>query len=162
MEAANPIQSTDLQKALSVQQHWATPKAMWRVQWASLCSIACHFLYNSHGCANRSCGPPKPGRLLLNGVRPCRRGPVPDGPSEGPWGCRRVPYGSVHQSCTDTGQSSDPSSPVGCRRAKTWFRWKPVGNRYGLRGPDGPRRITRLTCIGVRLIYGPIPDHTGP
>ena len=73
---------------------------------------------SSLGCANRSCGPPKPGRLLLSGVRRCRRrsagGPSgPDGAPEGPWGRRRVPYGSVHQSCTDTGQSSDPSSPGG-------------------------------------------------
>ena len=68
--------------------------------------------------ANRSCGPPKPGRLLLNGVRRCRRrsagGPLgPDGPPEGPWGRRGVPRGSVHQSCTDTGQSSDLFEP--CR-----------------------------------------------
>ena len=103
---------------------------------------------SSIGCANRSCGPPKPGRLLLSGVRRCRRrsagGPSgPDGAPEGPWGRRGVPYGSVHQSCTDTGQSSDPSSPVGSRRAKTGFRRKPVGTRYGPTGPDEPRRITR-------------------
>ena len=68
--------------------------------------------------ANRSCWPPKPGRRLLSRVRRCRRRSVggpsgPDGAPECPWGRHRVPYGSVHQSCTDTGQSSDPSSPGG-------------------------------------------------
>ena len=39
---------------------------------------------NSIGCANRSCGPPKPGKLLLTGVRRCRRQSA---------GVRRVPTG---------------------------------------------------------------------
>ena len=65
-----------------------------------------NMLTSSIGCANRSCGPPKPGRLLLSGVRRCRRGP--DGAPEGPWGRRGVPRGSEHQLCTNTGQSSDP------------------------------------------------------
>ena len=49
-----------------------------------------------------------------------RRGPVGSrrGP-ESPWGRRGMPRGSVHKLCTDTGQSSDPSSPVGSCRAKT-------------------------------------------
>ena len=86
--------------------------------------------------ANRSCGPPKPGRRLLNGVRRCRRGSAggplgPDEAPEGPWGGRGVPRGSVHQSCTNTGQSSDPSSSDGSRRAKTGFRRKPIGTQYG-------------------------------
>ena len=64
-----------------------------------------------------------------------RRGPLgPDGPPEGPWGRRRVPYGSIHQLCTDT----ELSSPVGSRRAKSRFRRKPVGTRYGPMGPDKP------------------------
>ena len=93
--------------------------------------------------ANRSGGPPKPGRRLLNGVRRCPRrsagGPLgPDGPPESPWGRRGVPRGSVHQSCIDTGQSSDPSSPDGSRRAKTVFRRKPIGTRYGPTAPDEP------------------------
>ena len=67
-----------------------------------------------------------------------RRGPLgPNGALEGPWGRRRVPYGSVHQSCTNTGQSSDPSSPVGSRD-KSGFRQKAVGTRYGPTGPDKP------------------------
>ena len=62
----------------------------------------------------------------------------PDGAPEGPWGRRGVPRGSVHQSCTDTGQSSDPLSHVGSRRAKSGFRRKPVGTRYGPTGLDEP------------------------
>ena len=51
-----------------------------------------------------------------------RRGPSgPDGALEDPWGSRRVPYGSVHQLCTNTGQSSDLSSHVGSRCVKTGF-----------------------------------------
>ena len=49
---------------------------------------------------------------------------------------RQVPYGSVYQSCTDTGQSSDPSSLVGSRRAKTGFQRSSVGTRYGPMGPN--------------------------
>ena len=64
--------------------------------------------------------------------------PGPDEAPEGPWGRRGVPRGSVHQSCIDTGQSSDLSSPVGSRRAKSGFRRKPVGTRYDPTGPDGP------------------------
>ena len=86
----------------------------------------------------------------------------PDRAPEGPWGRRRVPYRSIHQLCTNTGQSSDPSSHVGSRRAKSGFRRKPIGTRYGPPEPDEPRRITRLSRISVRLIYGPIRDHTGP
>ncbi len=52
----------------------------------------------STACTNWSCGPPKPGGLLLSGVRRCRRrsagGPLgPDGAPEGLWGRRRVPMG---------------------------------------------------------------------
>ena len=66
-----------------------------------------------------------------------RRGPVGSRRApEGPWGRGRVPYGSVHQSCTDTGQLSDPSTPLGSSRAKTGFRRKPVRTRYGPTGPD--------------------------
>ena len=76
-------------------------------------------------------GRPNRGRLLLSGVRRCRRRSAgrPSGPDrapEGPWGCRRVPYGSVHQSCINTGQLSDPSNLVGSRSAKSGFRRKPV------------------------------------
>ena len=97
------------------------------------------------------------------GRRQSARGPLgTDRAPEGLWGRHGVPRGSVHQLCTDTGQSSDPSSPDGYRRAKTGFRRKPVGIRCGLTSPDEPRRITRLSRISVRLIYGPIRDHTGP
>ena len=61
-----------------------------------------------------------------------RRGPVgsrrgPGGPVGTPWG----PVWVLHQLCTNMGQSSDPSSLVGSRRAQTGFRRKPVGTRYG-------------------------------
>ena len=76
-------------------------------------------------------------RAGQTGEAPIKRGPtvpprVPEGPlgpdeaPEGPWGRRGVPRGSVHRSCTDTGQSSDPSSPDGSRRAKTGFRRNPI------------------------------------
>ena len=55
----------------------------------------------------------------------------PDGPMEGPWGRRRVLYGTAYQSKTDTGQSRDLSSPVVSYRAKSRFRRKPVGARSG-------------------------------
>ena len=69
-----------------------------------------------------------------------RRGPVgsrrgtggPVGPPEGPVWVR------TSQSCTNTGQSSDLSTPLGSHRAKTVFRRKPVGTRYDPTGPDGP------------------------
>ena len=61
-------------------------------------------------CADRSCGPPKPGAAYEN---------QPDGAAGGPPGGRRGPrgpvgtpwraWGSEHQLCTNTGQSSDPS-----------------------------------------------------
>ena len=71
-----------------------------------------------------------------------------DGTASGPPVVRRVPmgpggpmmvlYGSLHESCTNTGQSSDPSSPVGSCRAKSGFRRKPVGTRHDPTGPNGP------------------------
>ena len=48
------------------------------------------------------------------GVSGVRLGPV--GSQVGTSGPRMVPYGSVYQSYTDTGQSSDPSDPVGACR----------------------------------------------
>ena len=41
----------------------------------------------------------------------------PDGAPGGPWGRRGVPRGSEHQSCTNTGQSSDPSDDYMLRAA---------------------------------------------
>ena len=62
--------------------------------------------------------------------------------SGGPVGTPWRAGGSVHQSCIDTGQSSDPSSPDVSRRAKTGFRRKPVGTQpYGtLTYPDGTQQ----------------------
>ena len=47
---------------------------------------------SSLGCANRSCGPPKPGRRLLSGVRRCRQGSA--GSPTGPWRARGDAVGS--------------------------------------------------------------------
>ena len=88
----------------------------------------------------------------------------PDGAPKGPWGRRRVPYGSVHQLCTNTGQSSDPSSHVGSCRAKSGFRRKPVGNRYGPTGPDD-RAPTDHSTVPYRCttdLYGTIRDPDVP
>ena len=57
-----------------------------------------------------------------DGAAGVRRGSVgsrrgPGGPVETPWGRRGVPRGSVHQSCTDTGQSSDSSDDYKLRAA---------------------------------------------
>ena len=76
--------------------------------------------YKYTGCANRSCGPPKPGRRLLNGVRWCRWGSAggplgPDRAPKGPWGRRGVHRRPAHQSCTDTDSRAicrAPSGPV--------------------------------------------------
>ena len=75
-----------------------------------------------------------------------------------PRGHSRVPYGSVYQSYTDMGQSSDPSGLVGSRRAMSGSDGFPSEPCFGTTGPDGARRIARLSCIGVRLMFGPIRD----
>ena len=41
----------------------------------------------------------------------------PDGRPDGPWGSRGVPRGSEHESCTNTGQSSDLSDDYKLRAA---------------------------------------------
>ena len=79
---------------------------------------------------------------------------------QGTSGSHMVPYGSVYQSYPDTGQSSDPSGPVGSRRAisgSDGFLSEPC---FGTTGPDRARRIARLSRIGARLMYGPIRDPT--
>ena len=73
-------------------------------------------------CADRSCGPPKLGRRLLSKVRRCRRrsaeGPLgPNGTPESPWRRRGIPKGSEYQSCTNAGQSGDPSNSYMLRGA---------------------------------------------
>ena len=94
-----------------------------------------------------------------------------------------VPPG-VHQGPVGSPQGS--RGPVGTPEGPVWVRTSIV-HRYGTVKrpvepcrvpsfqililketgrnpiwPDEPRRITRLSRIGVRLIYGPIRDHTGP
>ena len=98
--------------------------------------------------ANRSCGPPKPGRRLLNGVRRCPRrsagGPLgPDKPPEGPWGRRGVPmlqgvrtsivhrYGTVERSV-------EPCQVLLCQnRVPTENPSEPDMARQATMGPDG-------------------------
>ena len=64
-----------------------------------------------------------------------RRGLV--GSQQAPRGRRGAPYGFVHQLCTNTGQSSDPSSPIGSCCAKAGFRRKPIGARRNATAFDG-------------------------
>ena len=52
-----------------------------------------------------------------------------------------------------------PSGPVVPKQCSDG---NPSERCLGPTGPDEPRRITRLSRIGVRLIYGPIRNHTGP
>ena len=90
---------------------------------------------NSIGYANRSCGPPKLGRLLLSGVQQCRRRCA---------GVRWVPMGPQRARGDAVGSRMGPyinRAPIWdsreiCR-AKTGFRRKPVGI-YGPTGPDEP------------------------
>ena len=83
-------------------------------------------------------------------------GPV--GSQEGTSGYPMVPYGSVHQSYTDTGQSSDPSGLVGSCRAISGSDGFPSELCFGTTGPVGARRVARLSLIDARLTYGP-PGH---
>ena len=73
-----------------------------------------------------------------------------------------VPYGSVYQSYTDTGQSSDPSGLVGSRRAISGSDGVPSEPCFGTMGPDKARRVARLSRIDARLMYGPYGVPTGP
>ena len=82
-------------------------------------------------CADRSGGPPKPGAAYENqpdgaaGGPPGSRRTGPDGAPEGLWGRHGVPRVSEHQSCTNTGQSSDPSDDYMLRAAlECTFFWR--------------------------------------
>ena len=68
-------------------------------------------------------------------------------------GSRMVPYRSVYQSYTDTGQSSDPSGLVGSLRAISGSDGFPSEHCFGTTGPEGGRRVARLSRIGARLMY---------
>ena len=75
-----------------------------------------------------------------------------------PWGPVWVPTSIVHQYGT-VERSVEFRRVLSC---KSRFRRKPIRTQYGPTGPDEPRRITRLSRIGVRLIYGPIRDPDVP
>ena len=74
------------------------------------------------------------------------------GSRQGTSGSRMVPYRSTHLSYTDTGQSSDPSGLVGSRRVISGSDGFPSEPCFGMTGPDGARRIARLSRIGARLM----------
>ena len=95
-------------------------------------------------------------RTLSDLVRshPYGLGWVPQGTS----GSRMVPYRSVYQSYTNTGQSSDPSGLVGSCRAISGSDGFPSEPCFGTTGPFGARRVARLSRIDARLLYGP-PGH---
>ena len=77
-------------------------------------------------------------------------------------GSRMVPYRSVYQSYTDTGQSSDPPGLVGSLQAISASDGFPSEPCFGTMGPVGARRIARLSRIGARLMYGPPGHATAP
>ena len=90
---------------------------------------------------------------------------VPLGPKrarQGPVWSRMGPYISRTPIRDSRVIRQGSSGSVGPYRVPTGFRRNPVLARRGPMGPDESRQITRLSCIGVRLIYGPIRDHTGP
>ena len=91
---------------------------------------------SSFGCANRSCGPPKLGRLLFNGVRRCHRstgGPCIGSqrasrePVEPPWG----------PACVFT-SSRAPLGPVVPKQTSNRNPTEPDFSRYGPMAPDEP------------------------
>ena len=71
-----------------------------------------------------------------------------------------VPYRSVYQSYTDTGQSSHPSGLVGVRRAMSGFRRVSVGTLFwhdGTRRGSTDRSTVPYPCT-IESMYGP-PGH---
>ena len=118
--------------------------------------------YDTSGldCANRSCGPPKPGRLLLSGVRRCRRrsarsrrgpgGPV--GPPECPvW----VRTSIVHRYGT-------AERPVEPRQVPSCQNRVPTETRQN---PIWPERTRRASTDNSTVPYWCTTDirtHTGP
>ncbi len=68
--------------------------------------------------------------------------------------------GSVSQSYTAAGQSSNPPRPIAPCRAISGpdgFLSEPY---FGTTGPDAARRIARLTRVVLPLLYGPLQDPT--
>ena len=88
----------------------------------------------------------------------------PDGDPEGPWGRRGVPRGSEHQSCTNTGQSSDPSDDYMLRAALEGTHFFLGENRHANKkipmllfycnSPNGyaHSNCTAILCKGVSSI----------
>ena len=63
------------------------------------------------------------------------------GSQEGTSGSRMVPYGSVYQPYINTGQSSDPSGPIGACRVISGSDGFPSDPCFGTTRPDVARRI---------------------
>ena len=83
-----------------------------------------------------------------------RRGPLgPDGAPEGLWGRRGVPRGSEHQSCTNTGQSGDPSDDYMLRAALEGTHFFLAENRQA---PDIGLFfgfiVTRQTAMPIQIL----------
>ena len=128
-------------------------------------------------CADRSGGPPKPGAAYERQPDQAAGGPAerplgPDGAPEGPWGRRGVPRGSEHQSCTNTGQSSDPSDDYMLRAAMDGTHFFLGENRHAPKidlffwvycnSPNGyaHSNCTAILCKGVwsiRKVTVPMP-----
>ena len=133
--------------------------------------LACHRIQRVVEMQLQNFGYILTGEVLPPAVRRGLLGPDGAPATESPLARRRVPYGSVHQSCNDMGQLSDPSRLVGSSRAKSGFSQTPDGSQYDLTSPDEPQRVSRLTLICVRLIFRPLPiqhpmgsrrAHSGP
>ena len=108
--------------------------------------------------ANRSCGPPKPGRLLGKSAGRSRRRAAgrpsgPDGAPVVPWGRRGVPRGSEHQSCTNMGQSSDPSDDYMLRAALEGTHFFLGENRHAPKmTPFLGFIVTRQTAMPIQIV----------
>ena len=108
--------------------------------------------YSSLGARARG-GTVRRRRSMSHMVRPCQESGF-DGSHQGTSGScivrmgpymRRTPIRDsrvIHQG---------PSGHIG-------FRWVSFEPCFGTTGPDGARRIARLSHIGARLMYGPIRD----
>ena len=106
-------------------------------------------------CADRSCGPPKPAGAAYEN-QPDGAAGRPSGPDEAPesaWGRRGMPRGSEHQSCTDMGQSSDPSDDYKPRAALEGTHFFLAENRHA------PKIdlffgfiVTRQTAMPIQIV----------
>ena len=111
---------------------------------------ACHNTGAPIGAAGR----PNRGAAYENQPEGAAGGPLgPDGAPEGLWWRRGVPRGSQHQSCTDTGQLSDPSDDYMLRAALE-------GTHFCSAKTDMPQNltyflvfiVTRQTAMPIQIV----------